>query len=793
MAASSVRWNGEDLSTTFLSGTQLRASVPAGYLAAAGNAQITVFSPSPGGGISNSSPLAITNPAPSLCCLNPISAVAGRGDFLLIVYGSNFIPSAVVRWNGSDRTTTFVSSTRLEAVIGANDIANEGTASITVFNAAPGGGISNFVSISIVTLSAGAPTISRISPDSLPVGGESTEITINGTGFLPSSVVQFNGQNRSTTFVNNSQLTATLLAEDIATGLTNAITVTNPTPTPAVVAADGITASYGAPGTVSNTGVVTVLNPVPLITGLTPPSAKAGNAGFSITADGSKFVSSSTIRWNGKEKTTTFTNCSRLGGTIPDYDVAEEGKGTASVTVSNPGPGGGVSNSLTFTIRTKKTTSNTLYFPSLESSSSEMTGIAVANLSGTDAILTFWAFDRDGEEIKGPDITNPAAVSVAGAEQMAILDFQLYGSGLPEKSPVGWIKVDSTVSKVAGFFLSLDSDLSTMDGADVSSETLTSFVFPEIESAGFTQIHVASPGTEEAQVNFELYGSDGQVRNTATRKIKPNGAIAESAGDLFPGAALKSSDYIRASSNHEVVPFEYLGKTGKYVEGVNGQDANSGGTVLYSPQYVAGSGYATLLSIVNLEAAAGTVTLELFGDNGSPLGGSKVLRIPGRGKLNITDQNLFLDSGDSTVSGYVKITSSGPRLVGSVIFGDPAREEFAAALPLTVNLLRSFVYGQLASSDLYFTGVAILNPNEATAHATINVYDKNGNLVLTKTESIGAKQRISRLITEYFPQLNGRETSGYISVTVDQDVASFALFGMGSPTALSAIPPQVVR
>jgi hypothetical protein len=48
-----------------------------------------------------------------------------------------------VRWNGSNRTTTFVSSTQLTATIPASDIAVAGTAQVTVFTPTPGGGTSS--------------------------------------------------------------------------------------------------------------------------------------------------------------------------------------------------------------------------------------------------------------------------------------------------------------------------------------------------------------------------------------------------------------------------------------------------------------------------------------------------------------------------------------------------------------------------------------------------------------------------------------------------------------------------
>jgi hypothetical protein len=64
----------------------------------------------------------------------------------------------------------------------------------------------------------------------------------------------------------------------------------------------------------------------------------------------------------------------------------------------------------------------------------------------------------------------------------------------------------------------------------------------------------------------------------------------------------------------------------------------------------------------------------------------------------------------------------------------------------------------------------------------------------TKNEWLGARQSKSRLLTEYFPSLAGQDrTSGYVRVISDLPIASFALFGTRSLSALAAIPPQVIQ
>src|SRR5215469_11283953 len=67
-----------------------------------------------------------TNPAPTISSLAPSSANVGGAGFTLTVNGSNFISSSTVQWNGSNRTTAYVSAGQVTASITAMDIAAAG-------------------------------------------------------------------------------------------------------------------------------------------------------------------------------------------------------------------------------------------------------------------------------------------------------------------------------------------------------------------------------------------------------------------------------------------------------------------------------------------------------------------------------------------------------------------------------------------------------------------------------------------------------------------------------------------
>src|SRR5262249_13816042 len=116
-------------------------------------------------------------PAPTITSLSPPSATMGGPAFTLTVNGSAFNSTSVVRWNGSARTTTFVSATQLTAAIAAADIAAAGTAQVTVFTPAPGGGTSGALGFLV-----GTPPVLTVSASTVPAGSPVTVTLTNGLG-----------------------------------------------------------------------------------------------------------------------------------------------------------------------------------------------------------------------------------------------------------------------------------------------------------------------------------------------------------------------------------------------------------------------------------------------------------------------------------------------------------------------------------------------------------------------------------------------------------------------------------
>ena len=342
VAASAVKFNGNAKATTFVNATQVTAAITAADIATAGSFPVTVTNAAPGGGTSVAAMFAVNNPVPTVTTLSPTSATAGGAAFTLTVNGTGFNSNSAVNFNGSARTTTFVSATQITAAITAADIATVGTPSVTVTNPAPGGGTSGGATF---TINNPAPTIASLNPTGVVAGGAAFTLTVNGTNFVATSQVKFNGTARTATFVSATQVTAAILATDIATSGNANVTVTNP-----------------APGGGTTTNFVFVIstapNPVPTPTSIAPTSATAGGAAFTLTVNGTNYVASSVVNFNGSARATTVVSATQLTAAITAADIATAG--SFPITVFNPAPGGGTSSTINFAVNNPVPTITTL-------------------------------------------------------------------------------------------------------------------------------------------------------------------------------------------------------------------------------------------------------------------------------------------------------------------------------------------------------------------------------------------------------------------------------------------------
>jgi photosystem II stability/assembly factor-like uncharacterized protein len=404
-----VNWNGSaaNVTTTQVSDTQLKASVAASLLALAGTPKITVVN---GTQTSNSLTFAVLAGIPTLTGISPSSTPVQPNPSTAVpikLTGTNFSSNIKVLFNGAPGgitvaapTTSCPLPTCLSATLPAALLGPFGsTDDISVLNTPPGGGESkslpfkvaappppndNFANaINITTLtftdgkdSSGATTEST---DPTPPSTCVTQFTAaqGNTGGHPNGAYNTIWYKFTPIFSANLSVDTSGSTYDtvlsIWTGSAGSLVnvACNDDINPGIVLQSQL---QGVPLTAGTTYYIVVSSfgppdPNPIALGglsqlnlsynnglyppatpvsLSPTSTPSGGQAFTLIVNGSNFINGATVFFGPNAKPTTFVNSTQVTAAISAADIILPG--TFNVTVLNPGPGGGTTSNLSFTV-----------------------------------------------------------------------------------------------------------------------------------------------------------------------------------------------------------------------------------------------------------------------------------------------------------------------------------------------------------------------------------------------------------------------------------------------------------
>ena len=147
----------------------------------------------------------------------------------------------------------------------------------------------------------------------------------------------------------------------------------------------------------SNPVVLAQTNPVPFVNQPLVPSAVApGGPSFTLTVNGTGFVSGSKVNWNSVALATSFVSSSQLTATVPAGNIANAS--TATITVTSPTPGGGTSSPIYLGVTNPiSPLIFTNYFEGLYFAGTLVTPFANAAGAGEYTIPVAGDFDNDGK------------------------------------------------------------------------------------------------------------------------------------------------------------------------------------------------------------------------------------------------------------------------------------------------------------------------------------------------------------------------------------------------------------
>lgn len=207
LPGATLLWNGQPLPTTVLSASKLSAQVPAANIASPGTATLGLVN-GDGEVATNTITYQIQKTFNVVSSLSPASVTPGAPSLQMTVNGNYFLNGDIVQWQSSAQSapvslaTTYVSGQQLIATVPASLMATPTTALVTVLD--PAVGPENAASSAVMYVVYPPPTISSLSPASIPAGSlpsqQFIDLTISGAGFRNDDSIWISPSNDPTNY-----------------------------------------------------------------------------------------------------------------------------------------------------------------------------------------------------------------------------------------------------------------------------------------------------------------------------------------------------------------------------------------------------------------------------------------------------------------------------------------------------------------------------------------------------------------------------------------------------------------
>ena len=165
------------------------------------------------------------NPIPTITSVNPSAVYVNSPTTTVTVNGTGLVSTSFATFDFTNLATTFISSTKLTAVVPASLLTGSGFGDFAVTNPQPGGGFASGT-FNVIGLT---PSIQTASPTTI-MAGTNSSLTLNGGNFMTGAKVLWNNKPIPTTYISTNQLQAQPTTKDLSAPTIAQIAVSNPSP-----------------------------------------------------------------------------------------------------------------------------------------------------------------------------------------------------------------------------------------------------------------------------------------------------------------------------------------------------------------------------------------------------------------------------------------------------------------------------------------------------------------------------------------------------------------------------------
>jgi hypothetical protein len=652
-------------------------------------------------------------------------------------------------------------------------------------------------------------TVSNVGPSS---GKRSSTVTVTGTGFSATAsenIVTFAGD-------NNTALTAEVSA---ATTTTLTVKVPDKAVTGQVIVRVGTRSSIGVLFTIP------LDNPVPANISVKPNSVPYGTASASVQISGTGFLSISTVNYDGAVVASTLLDTNLLEISLSGSQL---GPAVHKISVTNPEPAGGTSNSVEFTVGYPKpaitgispstvkqddslavTVSGTGF---TSASSLLMDGASQSFTFVSDTTLSF-KFAGTTQGLKSIQVSNPApGGGISGAVTLTVTG--------PSTIPVGSVVfISANTSATVGTSVNITVEVRSSGNTGLPGK-LVGFTVTGGGSVGVTGVQTDSDGRVKTTLKLGTKAGDNTVVATS-EGISSKAFTATGLPDVASqvGVTANPASFKATSGTGSTLTAQVQDKYGNAVTG--GSTATS--TITFTttsgsvtPASIAAANGAatsvlagTAAGVVTVGASASTLTAGtasvtiLAGDpstaaasGGTGQTGAAGSSLPTKLKAQFKDQfgnvtpgltvTFSVVSGGGSVSPTTAVTdSNGEAQTTATLGGSIGTHTFRAAIGTVTVDINATAVPDAVSSVSMTSSASTAVAGGAALSLTITLSDKFGNLATNATGGVAVTVTPTSGTTIGVPTAvtQGVSTSTFTSTYA----TSYNLVARFTPTAGNAV------
>jgi len=420
-----------------------------------------------------------------------------------------------------------------------------------------------------------------------------------------------------------------------------------------------------------------------------------------------------------------------------------------------------------YIVNAETPSSDTLYFPHVDSDGTWETELCVINTSNGEAVNgTFKAYNNAGVHV-----SEDIAVTLAPHSRREIT----VGYEFADPANIGYVVFESDVDTVVGYTKFYTGGEYRVAIPATSKVNTGDIYVSHIASSNAWWTGVSLLNTTSSPKTLTIEFNNGAIK---TKELAAYAHSAFTIRSLFAGQAQPGIGSAVIKGGSGVVGLELFSSMGKarQLSGILLKDATT--STIYYPHIASSTTWWTGIVAYNPSVSDTTITITPYSKEGTSLT-PKVLAISGKGKYIGTVAGLDLPVDTA----WLQIDATSP-VTGFELFATQNGKQLAGYTGVGISG-REGAFAKLEKDG--WTGIAFVNIEDSPAAVALTAYDDSGSVIATKGINLNAHEKVVAIAEVIF---SGDDISNatYVTYASDREVVGFQLNASSNGMMLDALP-----